>query len=1011
MVSPFAPTLMYGARVFTGSSNLRLPSSRFRGASLHCTSACRSRFSTRNLLIFAILLFCVCSVVTFGQSAPRPRRVLVLYWYDRAFSSTSRWEETFKVALQAGAKEPIEYYPEFLQSDKFPGEQQSNALHDYLKQKYATRQIDVVVAQLEAPLDFLLKYRNDLFPKVPIVFYTQSVPKPEDLAANDLTGLVVFGNYRKSIDLALSLHPNTEQVFIVSGTLEHDGQFEKAARDELKDYDGRLKINFLTDLAPSDLVARTKSLPERSIILYVWQQAFDGNGRVLETAEILDSVARTSSVPIDCMSFGAVGRGAVGGYVYSPDAGAKNLAEVVQRILKGEPPQSIPIEIAPKQYMFDWRELQRWNISEKSLPTGSIVNFREFTFWQLYKWRIVGIVTLVALQFVLITFLLIERRRRRLATEASRRLAAIVEYSDDAILSTSLDGKVLSWNAGAEMMYGYMAEEIIGEDVSKLAGPDKEKESAAIINRMKDGEGFDHFETTGMTKTGRQIDVSLAMSALRDERGKVIGASSIARDISERKQAEEVLRQSETRFRDMADNAPVMIWISGTDKLSTYVNKQFLDFTGRTLAQELANGWTEGIHPDDYIRCLDTYTTHFDTRNRFEIEYRLRRADGEYRWIFANGTPRFSSQGEFLGYIGSCIDITERKESEVELTKAHEELSQLKNQLEAENVYLQSELQLDQAFGEIVGQSDAIKHVHFKISQVASTDLTVLIMGETGTGKELIARAIHGASDRKDRPLIKVNCAALSASLIESELFGHEKGAFTGAGARKLGRFELANAGTIFLDEIGELPLELQVKLLRVIQEGEFERVGGTKTIKIDVRIIAATNRHLKQEVDRGTFREDLWYRLNVFPITAPPLRQRKEDIPRLVEHFVKISAKKFGKTLTSLPAGTMQSLQAHTWPGNVRELANLIERSVIHSQGSVFRIVDRFEQTLEDDRASLVKSLDDVEKEHIISVLEQTGWRIEGTSGAAYLLGLKPSTLRARMAKLGIQRRLITVA
>ena len=345
--------------------------------------------------------------------------------------------------------------------------------------------------------------------------------------------------------------------------------------------------------------------------------------------------------------------------------------------------------------------------------------------------------------------------------------------------------------------------------------------------------------------------------------------------------------------------------------------------------------------------AIDTYTTSFDSRKRFEMEYRLRRADGEYRWVFANGTPRFSSDGEFLGYIGSCMDITERKESEVALTKAHEELSQLKNQLEAENVYLQSELQLDQAFGEIVGQSDAIKHVHFKINQVASTDLTVLIMGETGTGKELVARAIHGASKRKDRPLIKVNCAALSPSLIESELFGHEKGAFTGAGARKLGRFELANGGTIFLDEIGELPLELQVKLLRVIQEGELERVGGTKTIKIDVRIIAATNRHLKQEVDKGTFREDLWYRLNVFPITAPPLRQRKEDIPLLVEHFVKVSAKKFGKTLTSLKAGTMQSLQAHSWPGNVRELANVIERSVIHSQGSVLRMVDRFEQTL----------------------------------------------------------------
>ena len=967
--------------------------------------------TTQRTLVLILVVLCVCPAVTFGQSAPRTKRVLVLYWYDRSFSSTSRWEDTFETALQAGSKDPIEYYPEFLQSNKFPGEQQSQALHDYLKQKYASRPIDVVVAQLEAPLDFLLKYRNDLFPKVPIVFYTQSLPRPEDLAANpDLTGLVAFGNYRKSIDLALSLHPHTEQVFIVSGTLQHDGQFEKGAREDLKDYEGKVKINFLTDLTPSDLVARTKSLPERSIILYVWQQAIDGNGRVIETAEVLDSIARTSSVPIDCMSVGAVGRGAVGGYVYSPDAGAKNLAEVVQRILKGEPPQSIPIEIAPKQYMFDWRELQRWNISEKSLPPGSIVNFREFTYWQLYKWRIVGVVGLVALQSVLIAFLLIERRRRRLATESSRRLAAIVEYSDDAILSTSLDGKVLSWNAGAEIMYGYMADEIIGEDVSKLAGPDKKEERAAIIDRINSGKNLDHFETTGITKNGRQIDVSLAMSVLRDEHGTVIGASSIARDISERKQAEEVLRQSETRFRDMADNAPVMIWISGIDKLSTYVNKQFLDFTGRTMEQELANGWTEGIHPDDYVHCLDTYTTNFDSRNRFEIEYRLRRADGEYRWIFANGTPRFASDGEFLGYIGSCVDITERKESEVALTKAHAELSQLKNQLEAENVYLQSELQHDQAFGEIVGQSDAIKHVHFKISQVASTDLTVLIMGETGTGKELVARAVHGASNRKDRPLIKVNCGALSASLIESELFGHEKGAFTGAGARKLGRFELANGGTIFLDEIGELPLELQVKLLRVIQEGELERVGGTKTIKIDVRIIAATNRHLKQEVDKGTFREDLWYRLNVFPITAPPLRQRKEDIPLLVEHFVKISAKKFGKTLTSLPAGTMQSLQAHTWPGNVRELANLIERSVIHSQGNVLRIVDRFEQTVDDPAAS-VKSLDDVEKDHIISVLEQTGWRIEGTSGAAYLLGLKPSTLRARMAKLGIQRRLVTVA
>ncbi|HSE23740.1 MAG TPA: ABC transporter substrate binding protein [Pyrinomonadaceae bacterium] len=935
----------------------------------------------------------------------------MLYWYNKDYPGNVAFDQYFQAVLKSARTEQIEYYPEYLESNRFPEDEQTIALRDYLERKYANRSIDVVVAVTDQSLDFLLKSRADIFPKSPIVYIAIKRLTPEQLTAGaGITGIVPANTHRETLDLALKLHPDTQQVFVVSGTPEHDKRFEMVAREQFQPYENKLTFNYLTDLPLEELIANTKNLPKHSIIFYLWQQTRNEHGQLLETYETLGAFAPFASAPIYGMGTGNLGKGIVGGYLGGSEANGTKMGEIVLQVLSGKRTQDIPVVNAPASYMFDWRELQRWNISEKSLPPGSIVNFREFTFWQLYKWRIVGVVALVALQFVLIAFLLIERRRRRIATETSRHLATIVEYSDDAILSTSLDGKVLSWNAGAELMYGYMADEMIGEDVSKLAGPDKKKESAAIIDRIKSGKNLDHFETTGMTKKGRQIDVSLAMSALRDERGRVIGASTIARDISERKQAEETLRQSETKFRDMADNAPVMIWISGIDKLSTYVNKQFLDFTGRTLEQELANGWTEGIHPDDYVHCLDTYTANFDGRNRFEIEYRLRRADGEYRWIFANGTPRFASDGEFLGYIGSCVDITERKESEVALTKAHAELSQLKNQLEAENVYLQSELQQDQAFGEIVGQSDAIKHVHFKISQVASTDLTVLIMGETGTGKELVARAVHGASNRKDRPLIKVNCGALSASLIESELFGHEKGAFTGAGARKLGRFELANGGTIFLDEIGELPLELQVKLLRVIQEGELERVGGTKTIKIDVRIIAATNRHLKREVDKGTFREDLWYRLNVFPITAPPLRQRKEDIPLLVEHFVKISAKKFGKTLTSLPAGTMQSLQAHTWPGNVRELANLIERSVIHSQGNVLRIVDRFEQTL-DDRAALVKSLDDVEKDHIISVLEQTGWRIEGTSGAAYLLGLKPSTLRARMAKLGIQRRLITVA
>ena len=487
--------------------------------------------------------------------------------------------------------------------------------------------------------------------------------------------------------------------------------------------------------------------------------------------------------------------------------------------------------------------------------------------------------------------------------------------------------------------------------------------------------------------------------------GTFIGYVGSSLDITDIKNVEEALRESEARFRYMADHAPVMIWVSGADRKSTYFNKNWLEFTGRALEEEISDGWQKGLHAEDQSSCQQIFESAFEKKNSFRLEYRLRRADGVYRWVLDCGAPRFSSDGEFLGFIGSCIDITERKESEDALQKAHHELSELKNELEAENIYLHAKLQLGEPFGEIVGQSEAIKYVHFKIGQVAPTDSTVLITGETGTGKELVARAIHSASKRSTQPLIKVNCAALSPTLIESELFGHEKGAFTGAGARKIGRFELADGGTIFLDEIGELPLESQVKLLRVIQEAEIERVGGTKTLKIDVRIIAATNRDLRAEVDKGTFRQDLWYRLNVFPITVPPLSQRREDIPLLIEHFVEKSAKKFNKTIKSVPTKTMQRLKAHSWPGNIRELANVIERAIIHSQGNVLQLADRFDQPVNVAVESPL-SLEKVERDHIVRTLENTGWRIEGPHGAARVLGLNPSTLRTRMAKLQIQRR-----
>lgn len=595
----------------------------------------------------------------------------------------------------------------------------------------------------------------------------------------------------------------------------------------------------------------------------------------------------------------------------------------------------------------------------------------------------------------------IENNRTSLEASEDRFAKAFRANPQPMSLTTVATGLYIDVNESFLAMTGYSRDEVIGHTSLELRIWETPEARAEFIRQLNKQGSLVNYETKIRAKDGSFRD--LLSSAEKLELGGKECLLVASSDITERVATQRALSDSEERFRNMADTAPVMIWIVDSERRCTYLNKHWLDFTGRTSEEELGEGWMQGIHPEDYEACLESYASSFEERQPVELEYRVRRYDGEYRWVYDSGIPRFSSDGTFLGYIGSAIDITERKESEVALQTAHEELHQLKNQLEAENISLQQELQLDEKFGEIVGHSDAIKYVLFKIAQVAPTDSTVLITGETGTGKELAARAIHGTSSRKDRPLIKVNCAALSPTLIESELFGHEKGAFTGAVGRKQGRFELANGGTLFLDEIGELPPELQVKLLRVIQENEFERLGGSKTIKVDVRIIAATNRNLKLEVEQGTFREDLWYRLNVYPITMPPLRQRKEDIPLLVEHFVNTYARKFGKTISSVSPRTMQSLQDHSWPGNIRELANVIERAVIHSQGSVLQVVDNFESVTE---SASPQTLEEVERDYIIRTLENTGWRIEGQYGAARILGLNPSTLRTRMLKLGIQRR-----
>ena len=368
-------------------------------------------------------------------------------------------------------------------------------------------------------------------------------------------------------------------------------------------------------------------------------------------------------------------------------------------------------------------------------------------------------------------------------------------------------------------------------------------------------------------------------------------------------------------------------------------------------------------------------------------------------------------------------DITDRKRAEEELQGAMAEIRQLKDRLEAENVYLRSEVSGAHRYGEMVGESQGMRKVLEQVERVAPTDMTVLVLGETGVGKELVARMVHEKSGRRERPLVKVNCSTLPAELIESELFGHERGAFTGAVSKQVGRFELADGGTLFLDEVGELPLGLQAKLLRVLQEGEFERLGSGKTMKVDVRVIAATNRNLSEAAQLGRFRMDLYYRLNVYPIEVAPLRERREDIGRLAGVFLQESAQRLGKRFGKLTQDMIEALSEYSWPGNVRELENVIARAAIFSNPPTLQLPDGWNKEIRSFHGDAVLTSNDsvhsdteatihqqeplasLEMAHIVEVLQQTQWRIEGAKGAALILGLHPNTLRSRMHKLGIQR------
>jgi PAS domain S-box-containing protein len=440
-----------------------------------------------------------------------------------------------------------------------------------------------------------------------------------------------------------------------------------------------------------------------------------------------------------------------------------------------------------------------------------------------------------------------------------------------------------------------------------------------------------------------------------------------------------------------------------TDAIVTECNDTFASLYGYEKAEDIEGvRLTKFINPED-PQIIKANLTYIRSGYRVvDSEIYQKDRHGRMRYVLESAFG-IVENGHLVRIWGTQLDVTEHKEMENTLRRALAELKILKKRIEQESSFLQEELRSTHNFEEIIGESNALKDVLYKTEQVAPTDATVMIQGETGTGKELIARAIHSLSRRKDRPLLKVNCANFNPHLMESELFGHEKGAFTGAVSTHMGRFEVADGSTIFLDEIGELPFELQSKLLRVLQDGEFERIGGTRTIKVDVRILAATNRDLSKEVQEGRCREDLYYRLHVFPITMPPLRERREDIPLLVRHFLKQVNKKMGKLVNTVPRETMKELMDYPWPGNIRELQNVIEKGVITTRDSILRV--EFVTNMQSNSVPNVSRLEEVERDHILRILNQNAWQIKGKRGVAAILGIHPSTLRSRMKRLGITR------
>jgi formate hydrogenlyase transcriptional activator len=590
------------------------------------------------------------------------------------------------------------------------------------------------------------------------------------------------------------------------------------------------------------------------------------------------------------------------------------------------------------------------------------------------------------------------RKRTEEALKASEEMFRTLVHGvkDCAIFMLDPEGRVSSWNAGAQRIKGYTTEEILGQYFS-IFYPQEDVKTGKPERTLKIAAAEGRFEDEGwrVRKDGSRFWADVLITAVRGENGELLGFAKVTRDFTERREAEERLRASENRFRSLFEFSPDAIIVAGQNGEIAEVNGQVERFFGYQRG-ELIGQAVEILVPERF-RTAHTgqrmsYTAHPQTRPMgVGLALYGRRKDGSEFPVDIMLSPVHADSELTLAVIR---DLSEKVRTERELERK-----------EWEKQYLEEELNLEHSFEDIVGESDKLKRVLKQVETVAATGVTVLILGETGTGKDLIARAIHQLSPRKGRTFVKLNCAAIPTGLLESELFGHEKGAFTGAISQKIGRVELAHQGTLFLDEVGDLPPELQPKLLRALQEKEFERLGGTRTIPVDVRLIAATNRNLEKMVADREFRSDLYYRLRVFPVTVPPLRERREDIPLLVRYFVAQHARRMDKHIESIPSDVMKALAKWSWPGNVRELENFIERSVILTKGPALRVPFAELEISGPEPSGDDSTLETREREHILKVLRESKGVIAGPHGAAARLGLKRTTLNSKLKKLGIGR------